>query len=343
MKRLHNRLYKAKNFETLAYLKSRTSKSHTKKPSTHVALSPVLKLQLNTVLSGHDMNITCISLTSHKLYIISGSHDHTVRLWELNSSFQCQVLYSCSDSIDKIIISDDDTYIVSIDESSNTVLYNLISRRIIYRHSFTYGRVISIAFTAGNKFLVFSTNEQKLIFYNLHSNRLQRISTSLYESILISLIAFPNSYLITGYKDGTVKLWQISFTSSMKCIMTHIYKTIDLHTVKILKNERMILVGTLQVIICNIFDNKYSRVVNMSEISSGLCSVSSDSYYLVYLGSNSKIKVWNIQEEKEEDEIQGKFEGGLEVSKDNRWIITAEDSQLILWSFYEKDKEFIID
>ena len=64
-------------------------------------------------LQGHTRQINSIAMTSDNKYIISGSHDKTIRIWNLLEKRQETVLEGHTSSVTSIAITSDNKYIIS--------------------------------------------------------------------------------------------------------------------------------------------------------------------------------------------------------------------------------------
>ena len=84
------------------------------------------------VLQGHTDYISCIAITNDQQYIVSGSDDKTIRIWNLQKRQVEAVLSGHSDWVTGIAITSDNKYIVSCSHDKHLGIWNLqgISRYI---------------------------------------------------------------------------------------------------------------------------------------------------------------------------------------------------------------------
>jgi WD40 repeat protein len=331
MDKYFNRLYKAKKFEELAEIKPKKPR-YKKKKKTSDETSPVLRIQIQETISCNS-TIECIAITHQKSYIITGTDDNIVRLYIIDERSIPKVLYSHSTTICKLLISKDDSYLLSTDASSESVLYNLKSKRVSYRFLLPIDRILTINFTHTDQYLAFFTAGSRLSLYNLHTNRLQ---ASIDKRVLTSISSYSSQYLVIGLFYGSIEVLNMP---KLSLKYSHRFHDTNILNVYCMKNARMIIVGCQEFIISNIFDNTYRRIIYIDCIIHSVCHISSDFRYIVYMGDQNKIKVWNIEFMEEVDEIEDRIKRGLAISRDNRWIITYEDSNMTVWSFYDIDKE----
>ena len=73
------------------------------------------------VLNGHTGTIYCVAFSSDSTYIISGSHDHSVRVWDAFTGIELKVLNGHTSPVFSIAFSTDGTRIVSGSAAPNSV------------------------------------------------------------------------------------------------------------------------------------------------------------------------------------------------------------------------------
>ena len=66
-----------------------------------------------TVLEGHNETVRSVAITSDNKYIISGSKDCTIRIWNLLEKRQETVLKEHTSYVKSIAVTSDSKYIIS--------------------------------------------------------------------------------------------------------------------------------------------------------------------------------------------------------------------------------------
>ena len=95
---------------------------------------PEIKRQLmgnfNLFLEGHTETLTSLALTSDDKYIISGSEDKTVRIWNRSEKRQEAVLKWHTDYVLTVAVTSDNKYIVSGCEYDNVIIiWSLLEKK----------------------------------------------------------------------------------------------------------------------------------------------------------------------------------------------------------------------
>ena len=76
-------------------------------------------------IQGHTQTISCIAITRNDEYIVTGSHDKTVRLWSILQGSQIAVLEGHSDVITCVAVTNDSKYALSGSSDKTIRVWNL--------------------------------------------------------------------------------------------------------------------------------------------------------------------------------------------------------------------------
>ena len=64
-------------------------------------------------LEGHQNDVSALSFLNHKNFLISGSLDHSLKIWDLSTQRELNTLKGHSESISCISVSSNDNYFAS--------------------------------------------------------------------------------------------------------------------------------------------------------------------------------------------------------------------------------------
>ena len=88
-----------------------------------------LKSELGLFLEGHTSCINTITVTSDNKYIISGSSDKTIRIWNLLERTQEAVLEGHFSYVNSVVLTKDNKYIISGSEDKTIKLWNFFEKQ----------------------------------------------------------------------------------------------------------------------------------------------------------------------------------------------------------------------
>ena len=88
-----------------------------------------------TVLGGHTGYIKSIAISSDNQYIISGSYDNTVRIWNIKKKRQKIVLTGHENNVISIAITYDNKYVISCSKDKTIRVWNPLKRKLNYQNN----------------------------------------------------------------------------------------------------------------------------------------------------------------------------------------------------------------
>ena len=78
-------------------------------------------------MKGHSKSVKSIAISSDSKYIVSGSYDKTIKIWNLESGQEIKTLKGHSESVNSVAISSDNKYIVSGSADNSIKIWNIES------------------------------------------------------------------------------------------------------------------------------------------------------------------------------------------------------------------------
>ena len=88
-----------------------------------------LERDYKVFLEGHKSNIRALAITSDNKYIVSGSADMTIRIWNLLENRQEGILAEHTSWVTSIAITSDNKYAISSSYDSTVRIWNLLEMR----------------------------------------------------------------------------------------------------------------------------------------------------------------------------------------------------------------------
>ena len=82
------------------------------------------------IFRGHFSYVNSVAITSDHKYIISGSDDKTVRIWNLVENKQEAVLEGHTDSVYSVAVTSDNKYIISGSDDETVRVWNLLEKKL---------------------------------------------------------------------------------------------------------------------------------------------------------------------------------------------------------------------
>ena len=188
-----------------------------------------LEENIITWLDGNIYNLNQVSSVTFSPdghYVLSGSYDKTMKLWDVSSGAEIRTFKGHSYGINSVAFSPDGRYALSGSGSNNlynhsTKLWDISSGTEI--HTF-YGHdigIYSVAFSPDGRYVLSGSADSTMKLWDVSS--FTKIHTFKGHSESINSVAFSpdGSYILSGSSDKTMKLWEVSSGTEIRTFKGH--------------------------------------------------------------------------------------------------------------------------
>jgi hypothetical protein len=329
------------NFYSFAINQSPGASSSSSEPPS----LPICSINLIHTLKGHTNTIRSTVLTSDGQFIISGSSDRTIRIWNLRTGGLESRLLGHSDMVLSLGITHDDRYLVSAGWDNSLLLWNLATRKIECQITGNSEIVWCIAVTHNNEKLVFGTGEFTIKIWNLRTRQYSALLGGHEGSVSCIAVTQDDKYIISGSEDKTIRGWKLSNNQQEFILTGHngyvmsVCISVDNQFIITGSQDKTLKVWSLQ--------NKRA-VATLAGHSRSVesVSISRDGRYVISGSADGTVRVWNFETKTQEKIIQAHSSAvlSLGLTKDNTRMVTSSgewltadsstDCTVKVWSFY---------
>jgi len=161
-------------------------------------------------LKGHNDEINTLTISPEGKYIISGSEDKTIKIWDTESGRLIKTLKGHKDAVKSVAISPDGRYIVSVSDKTIKIwnLFSgiLINSIIIPEIQLVIGGLSSIIMTPDGEYLISGSWDKTLEIRALKSG--MKVNSLVGHQDGISSVALTpeGKYIISGSGNKTIKI-----------------------------------------------------------------------------------------------------------------------------------------
>ena len=316
---------------------------------------------------GHSGIIIASALSSDNRFILSGSYDKTVKLWNFSTGKLIRTFYGHIDVITCVAISKDNNYGLSGGYDGTVILWDLKSGEIKYRYTYKsplkdFIFPTDVIFTPDSKSFITSYDSGEIISFDLHSFKSKCLFSSGFPVSSLDL-SKDGRYLIIGKSNGQLIIWDMKANELYKqnfqgnpggwgsdFVGSDFYKSKNAVKISPDNNYVLLISGGNKIQVWDI--NTEKEIVQLSPLGQDFYTAdfSPNSRYIVSGGLDKYITIWDIKTGKAAKEItgvvghEGKW-GSLTAitsvcyTNDGKYVLASSDNRkMSLWDV-ETEKE----
>jgi WD40 repeat protein len=161
-------------------------------------------------LTGHQDAVTSVAVTPDGRYVVSGSWDSTVRVWELATGKEVRRLTGHLGDVESVAVTPDGRYILSGGDDTTLRLWELATGEEVRCFSGHEDNVTSVAVTPDGRYVVSGSWDRTVRIWELTTGReVRRLTGHLF--LVESVAVTPDGrYILSGGDDGTLRVWDLA-------------------------------------------------------------------------------------------------------------------------------------
>ena len=151
-----------------------------------------------------------LAITPDSRYAISGSWDHSIRIWDLDDERQMRVIEGHEERLREVVVTPDGQYIVASGDDGVVIVWNLATgqpRIRIRAHEPRPSQtaILKLSVSPSGRYLVTAGADNSLKVWDIETGRLLFTDNN----TVFDAEFLPQGYLITGDTSGAVTVREI--------------------------------------------------------------------------------------------------------------------------------------
>ncbi len=163
-----------------------------------------------TTLTEHTESVTSLAFSPDGKTLASGSHDKTIRLWDVDTGTSLKVLTDHEDAVTAITFSPDGITLVSGSRDGTIRLWNVKSGDLMLPPIEEAGQVTSLSYSPDGSILASSSEGNNAVhIWNTKTGQHLQTFTGHTQNVNAVVFSPDNETLASVSSDGTVLIWNL--------------------------------------------------------------------------------------------------------------------------------------
>ena len=287
---------------------------------------------------GHSASVYAVTITPDGKHIISGSWDHTIRVWDLETKAPIgKPLEGHTSSVFALAVTPDGKHIVSGSGDHTIRVWDLESGAPIGKplegHS---SSVVAVAVTPDGKHIVSGSWDYTIRVWDLETGSQIGMSMKGHANAVGAVVVTPDGkHIVSGSGDNTIRVWDLETDTQIgKTIVGH---SSSVFAVAVTPDGKRIVSGAKDNTIC-IWDLKTGSQIGtpMKGHTDAVTTlvVTPDGKHIVSGSGDNTIRVWDLEMEKSIGLMKGHTAPiySVAVTPDGKRIVSgSSDNAIQVW------------
>jgi WD40 repeat protein len=287
-------------------------------------------------LEGHRENVTSVVVTADGQWIVSGSSDETVKVWNMSTRECVATLEGHYGHVTSVALTADGQWIVSGSKDKTVKLWRMSTREYVATLQGHQGWVTSVCVTADGQWIVSGSYDETVRVWSLSTGECVTTLEGHEDCVKSVSATADGQWIVSGSYDNTVRIWSMSTRKCVACFVDAV------SSVCVTPDGQWIVSGT------------YDKTVKVWRMSTRECvatleghqdfvnsvCVTADDQWIVSGSGDTTVKVWRMSTRECVATLEGHRDDvtSVCVTADGQWVASSsKDKSVRFWSLSPRE------
>lgn len=172
-------------------------------------------------LRGHTNFVSSVAMSPDGQYVVSGSWDHSVRVWSLQTSQCVATLQGHTSDVESVAVSPDGQHVVSGSGDGTVRVWVLLTGQCMTTLRGHLGLVSSVAVSPDGQHIVSGSWDYTVRVWTLLTGQYLRTLHGHTRGVFGVAVSPDGQHIVSGGWDNTVRLWSLPTGQCMRTLQGH--------------------------------------------------------------------------------------------------------------------------
>ncbi|QIR41002.1 hypothetical protein HCG51_32855 [Tolypothrix sp. PCC 7910] len=286
-------------------------------------------------LNGHSDTVNAVAFTPDGKYVISGSSDNTLKVWNWQTGELLRNLEGHSDSVYAIALSADGKYVISASDDKTLKVWNWQTGQQLRNLEGHTNSVNALALTPDGKYVISASWDNTLKVWDWQTG--QQLRTLKGHSDWVNALALTpdGKYMISASLDNTLKVWDWQTGEEVSNLEGY---TNSVNALTLTPDGKYVISASWDNTL-KVWDWQTGQQLHTLAGHTNLVNaltLTPDGKYVISASNDKTLKVWDWQTGEQLRTLEGHSDSvnALALTPDGKYVISASnDKTLKVWNW----------